>query len=168
MYDIFNFSELGSTGSPLEELAKDYKELPNKDRNKPIEFFRVDIDKLNENIISNKREGLRRENEVFDELGSKYPKSEGYIIQSEAYLRDSYGYIAHDPETMEGRRIDFVVIKKGEVVEAIEVTSNNADKVGQSAKEQRIRDNGGNYIRTEDGALAEFPHNKQTRIERRA
>ena len=107
-----------------------------------------------EGILPNKEEGLRREAEVEEELEKKYPESEGYEIVSEAYLRDSEGKIVRDPETGEARRIDFVVVKDGQVVDSIEVTSETADKTGQTAKEERIRDAGGNYIRTSDGSLA--------------
>ena len=47
--------------------------------------------------IQNKKDGLRREAEVEDELMGKYPESEGYSIQSETYLRDKDGNIAKDP-----------------------------------------------------------------------
>ena len=42
-----------------------------------------------------------------------------------------------------------------------------ADKTGQTAKEERIREAGGNYVRTSDGSLAEFPNDLHTTIERR-
>ena len=102
-----------------------------------------------------------------EELEKKYPESEGYEIISEAYLRDSEGKIVRDPETGEARRIDFVVVKDGQVVDSIEVTSETADKTGQTAKEERIREAGGNYVRTSDGSLAEFPNDLHTTIERR-
>ena len=54
-------------------------------------------------------------------------------------MRDSEGKIVRDPETGEARRIDFVVVKDGQVVDSIEVTSETADKTGQTAKEERIR-----------------------------
>ncbi|MCL2103317.1 MAG: hypothetical protein FWH25_04700 [Syntrophorhabdaceae bacterium] len=118
--------------------------------------------------IQNKKDGLRREAEVEDELRGKYPESEGYSIQSEAYLRDKDGNIAKDPVTGEARRVDFVTLDKdGNVVDSIEVTSRTADKTDQSAKEQRIRENGGNYIKTSDGKIAEIPEDVLTRIERR-
>ena len=83
------------------------------------------------------------------------------------YLRDQDGNIVKDPETGEARRIDFVVTKNGKVVDSIEVTSKSADKTEQIAKEQRIRENGGNYIRDSEGTLIEIPKNVNTRIERR-
>ena len=121
-----------------------------------------------EKFEKNKNDGARRENEVEEELKEQYPESEGYVVNKEVYLRDKDGNIAKDPETGESRRIDFVVTdKNGNVVDSVEVTSKTADKTGQSAKEQRIRDNGGNYIRTEDGNLVKIPDDVQTRIERR-
>lgn len=117
--------------------------------------------------IQNKIDGLAREHEVEKELNSKYPESEGYSVMSEAYLRDENGNIVKDPITGEARRIDFVVIKDGKVVDSVEVTSKTADKTEQTAKENRIRENGGNYIRDENGNLVRIPDEVRTRIERR-
>lgn len=117
--------------------------------------------------IKNKMDGLAREKEVAEELEKKYPKERGYDIISEAYLRDKDGHIVRDPETGEARRVDFVVVKDGKVVDSVEVTSMTADKVAQNAKEKRIRDVGGNYIRDDNGNLVEIPFSVQTRIERR-
>lgn len=127
----------------------------------------VDVGDLTEGLLFNKEEGLRREDEVEKELKKKYPESEGYTIVSEAYLRDSEGNIVKDPETGEARRVDFVVVKDGVVVDSVEVTSETANKTQQSAKEGRIRAAGGNYIRTPDGSLAQYPDNLETKIERR-
>ena len=60
-----------------------------------------------------------------------------------------------------------VVIKNGEVVDSIEVTSTTADKTAQTAKENRIREAGGTYIKSSDGTLVRIPENVSTRIERR-
>lgn len=124
-------------------------------------------EKVDHPPIQNKQDGLRREVEVEEELKETYPPEEGYSIEQEVYLRDEDGRIVKDPVTGEARRIDFVVIKDGEVVDSIEVTSKTADKTSQSAKEERIRDIGGNYIKDSDGNLVEIPANVQTRIERR-
>lgn len=118
--------------------------------------------------IQNKIDGLAREEEVSEELKEKYPPEEGYEIVSESYLRDKDGKIVRDPESGEARRIDFVIIKDGKVVDSVEVTSKTADKTAQSAKESRIRDAGGNYVRDSNGNLVEIPSTVQTRIERRA
>jgi len=161
------FTEIKETTSTLAELSKGYETLSNRELNKSLDYFSRSLDNFQEGILPNKEEGLRREAEVKEELEKKYPESEGYEIVSEAYLRDSEGKIVRDPETGEARRIDFVVVKDGQVVDSIEVTSETADKTGQTAKEERIRDAGGNYIRTSDGSLAKYPNDLHTTIERR-
>ena len=161
------FTEIKETTSTLAELSKGYETLSNRELNKSLDYFSRSLDNFQEGILPNKEEGLRREAEVEEELEKKYPESEGYEIVSEAYLRDSEGKIVRDPETGEARRIDFVVVKDGQVVDSIEVTSETADKTDQTAKEERIRDAGGNYIRTSDGSLAKYPNDLHTTIERR-
>ncbi len=160
------FTEIKETISKLAELSKGYETLPNRELNKSLDISRS-LDNLLEGILPNKEEGLRREAEVKEKLEKKYPESEEYEIVSEAYLRDSDGKIVKDPETGAARRIDFVVVKDNQVVDSIEVTSETADKTGQIAKEERIREAGGNYIRTSDGSLAKYPDDLQTTIERR-
>jgi hypothetical protein len=119
--------------------------------------------------IKNKIDGLRREAEVENDLRDLYPENEGYTLLSETYLRDADGNIAKDPVTGEARRLDFVVTDKdGSVIDSFEVTSETADKTEQSAKEFRIRNNGGEYIKVPDGNLVHFPSNIETTIERRA
>lgn len=161
------FTEIKETTSTLAELSKGYETLSNRELNKSLDIFSRSLDNFQEGILPNKEEGLRREAEVEEELEKKYPESDGYEIVSEAYLRDSEGKIVRDPETGEARRIDFVVVKDGKVVDSIEVTSETADKTGQTAKEERIREAGGNYIRTSDGSLAKYPDDLHTTIERR-
>lgn len=117
--------------------------------------------------IQNKLDGLQRERDVAQDLKKKYPSSEGYSIISEAYLRGKDGRIIKDSVTGEARRIDFVVLKNGIGFDSIEVTSKTADKTLQIAKENRIRDVGGNYIRDENGTLVTIPNSVRTRIERR-
>ena len=160
------FTEIKETTSKLAELSKGYETLPNRELNKSLDILK-NLDNLLEGILPNKEEGLRREAEVEEELEKKYPESEGCEIVSEAYLRDSDGKIVQDPETGAARRIDFVVVKDNQVVDSIEVTSETADKTGQIAKEERIREAGGDYIRTSDGSLAKYPDNLHTTIERR-
>lgn len=161
------FTEIKETTSTLAELSKGYETLSNRELNKSLDSFSRSLVNFQEGILPNKEEGLRREAEVEEELEKKYPESDGYEIVSEAYLRDSEGKIVRDPETGEARRIDFVVVKDGKVVDSIEVTSETADKTGQTAKEERIREAGGNYIRTSDGSLAKYPDDLHTTIERR-
>lgn len=117
--------------------------------------------------IQNKQDGLERERAVREELEQKYPSEKGNQIVSEAYLRGKNGNIIKDSVTGEARRVDFAVVKDGKAVASIEVTSKTADKREQTAKEERIRDAGGNYIRDNRGELVEIPSNVRTQIERR-
>ena len=117
--------------------------------------------------LQNKLDGLEREKDVAKELDEKYPPEKGYTTIPEATLRDQDGNIVKDPVTGEARRIDFAVVKDGKVVDSIEVTSKTADKSAQSAKEDRIREAGGNYIKDNNGNLVEIPKEVRTRIERR-
>jgi len=101
-----------------------------------------------------------------------YPKSEGYKIEKNVYLHDKDGNIAVDPVPGEDgkhrtRRIDFVIIKDGKVVDSIDVTSKIANKNEQMDKENRIREAGGNYIKDSEGNLIEILENFYTRMERR-
>jgi len=165
------FLEVAGLKTRLFELAADYAPLPEAELNKRIDeklsFSRMNLEDLGESIIQNKEDGLRREHDVYEDLVDKYPENKGFTIVSEAYLRNSDGYIVRDPLTDQGRRVDFAVVKNGKVVDMIEVTSLTADKTEQTAKENRIREIGGNYIRTPDGTLAEIPSGIRTRIERR-
>lgn len=149
---------------PLLGCSDDLNDYSYDNNNVLLKFGDVQESKL---PIQNKVDGLKREAEVLDELQNKYPESEGYTILSEVYLRDENGNIVKDPITGEARRIDYIVIKDGEVVDSIEVTSKTADKTEQTAKEGRIRENGGNYIKDSDGNLVKIPDDVQTRIERR-
>jgi hypothetical protein len=135
--------------------------------NERLESLRTHDVTEKQELIKNKEDGLRREKEVEKELKEKYPEEEGYTIEKEVYLRDKDGNIVRDPVTGEARRIDYVVIKDGKVVASIEVTSKTADKTEQSAKEARIREAGGNYIKDSDGNLIEIPPDVTTTIERR-
>lgn len=144
-----------------------YENSGKLDTSSPIDFSRQDEPKEKGEPIQNKVDGLRREEEVANELQEKYPEEEGYEIISEGYLRDEEGKIVKDPVTGEARRIDFVVVKDGKVVDSIEVTSRTADKTDQMTKENRIRENGGNYVKDSKGNLVEIPRDVRTRIERR-
>ena len=147
----------------IEQLQENRDNVENTNKDE----YTDNNEKENREPIKNKQDGLRREKEVEDELREKYPEKEGYKVESEMYLRDKNGNIVRDPETGEARRIDFVVTKDGKVVDSVEVTSKTADKTGQTAKEQRIRENGGNYIKDSEGNLIEIPKDVNTRIERR-
>ena len=53
-------------------------------------------------------------------------------------------------------------------MDSVEVTSKTAPKDAQSAKEERIRENGGNYVKDpETGEFIRMPDSVHTRIERR-
>ncbi len=120
-----------------------------------------------EPIKKNREAGANREELAKKELQQKFPEKEGYKIEREMYLRNAEGNIVKDPVTGEARRIDFVVNKDGKIVKSIEVTSKTAPKEAQLAKEERIREAGGNYIKTRDtGRLIEFPKDIKTEVRR--
>ena len=118
-------------------------------------------------IEANRRAGAAREEAEYGELARKYPTEEGYHIERECYLRNAEGHVVKDSEMGEARRIDFGLIKDGEVVKSVEVTSETADKTVQMAKEERIREAGGNYIRL-TGEMVPFGRNVKTEVVRRA
>lgn len=72
-------------------------------------------------------------------------------VLKERYLRDAEGKIVKDEATGKGRCIDFVIKGKdaeGRVIgKPREITSRIASKVEQLAKERRIIDAGGKYVR---------------------
>ena len=116
---------------------------------------------------TNKEAGKEREDLAYKELKEEFPENEGYKIEREQYLRDKDGNIVKDPKTGEARRIDFIIIKDGKVVKSIEVTSKTAPKDAQIAKEDRIRNEGGNFIKDRDtGQLVEIPKENKTEIRR--
>ena len=122
-----------------------------------------------EGLAANQEAGKAREKVVGDELVHEYPAEAGYHIESQRHLRDKSGEIVRDPETGESRKIDFEVIKDGEVVKSVEVTSETADKTAQTAKEVRIRDAGGNFvIDRSTGELVPFRSGVETEVVRRA
>ena len=76
---------------------------------------------VRESQLSRNREvGRMREEEAARELQTKYPTGDGYEVQRERYLVGENGNIIKDPETGGARRLDFVVIRDGKVVKAIE------------------------------------------------
>jgi len=99
-------------------------------------------------IAQNREDGMRREAQVFDSLKSEYPESDGFRVLEERYLLHENGEFASDPETGGRRRLDFVVADgSGEACRVLEVTSPVAPKELQSAKESRIREAGGTFVR---------------------
>jgi len=158
--EVFANSELGKKTQESSEKLSDEKmnrKIVSGEKN-------VIVRELSQ-IVKNKLDGCNREQEVRKDLEKKYPHEQGYSIISEAYLRDKNGNIVKDPETGKARRIDFVVVKDGKVVDSIEVTGPNVDKTRQMEQEQRVKNSGGIYIRDKDGNL--IKNNVQTRIERR-
>lgn len=118
-------------------------------------------------IEINRADGASREELAYKELQHEFPEKEGCSIQREQYLRDKDGNIVKDPVTGETRRIDFMILKEGEVIKSIEVTSRTAPKDMQMAKENRIRNEGGNFIKDRDTCqLFEMPSGTQTEIRR--
>jgi RHS repeat-associated protein len=94
-------------------------------------------------ILKNARNGGRREKEVAAQLQVENPDAK---VQNQTYLRDANGKIVKDPVTGEGRRVDHAVIN-GDTAETYETTSQTANKTAQTAKENRIREAGGVYVR---------------------
>jgi hypothetical protein len=115
-------------------------------------------------VRANQFEGARRETETLAELQAQYPNAR---IQSQVYLRTADGERALDPLTGEGRRLDFVVIEDGRVVDVVETTSMGARKAEQALKELRIRESGGTYIRDRSGKCLLDACDIMTREDRR-
>jgi len=129
---------------------------------------KINAEKI-EQINKNREDGANREGLAYKELQREFPEEKGYKIEREQYLRDQNGNIAKDPQTGEPRRIDFTASQNGKVVKSIEVTSETAPKDAQIAKENRIRDAGGNFIKDRDtGQLIEIPKDTQTEVRRYA
>jgi hypothetical protein len=164
MSEMKGFKDASDGGESKFANCKLSQNLDNKESKKDTNYDKPIVNEVNE-PIKNKRDGLAREQDVAQELEKQYPPEKGYQIVSEAYLRDKDGNIVKDSETGQARRIDFVVVKDGKVVDSIEVTSKTANKIGQCAKETRIREAGGKYINDNNGKLVEVTVN--TRIERR-
>jgi RHS repeat-associated protein len=116
------------------------------------------------NVHENAEAGKRRHQESVDELKEKHPDAS---VQTERTLRNADGTKAIDPMTGEGRRIDTVVVQDGKGVKSIETTSPTADKSKQSEKEDRIRENGGTYIRDKETRNLIDIKDVPTEIERR-
>lgn len=128
------------------------------------------LDKLDSdipNVVQNKLDGCRREEQVGRELKKMYPERKGYTVLRERELCDRDGNPVKDSATETGqkRRIDFVVVKDGKVVDMVEVTSETAPKRNQLQKEYRIRSMGGNYVKY-DGKIYHIPDNVETRVRR--
>jgi hypothetical protein len=101
-----------------------------------------------EQLTKNAKDGARREKETHDQLKQQNP---GKSVQRERYLRDKDGKIIRDPKTGEARRVDHAVIdREKERARTYETTGPDVSKVEQMAKETRIREEGGIYIRDQE------------------
>jgi hypothetical protein len=116
-------------------------------------------------INERQREGARRERETQADLEREHPDAS---VQREQLLRDASGKKVKDPLTETGRRVDHVVIKEREVARSVETTSPTADKAAQIAKEKRVREAGGNFVRDRrTGELVPVPEGVKTEVVRR-
>lgn len=95
-------------------------------------------------VQANQQAGKAREAAELADLKAKNPDAS---IQPERYLRTADGKRAVDPLTGESRRVDFAVVKDKKAIDLVETTSQTADKAAQIAKENRIREAGGTFIR---------------------
>ena len=104
-------------------------------------------------IIANSAAGRARQARVQGRLQGRFKNAS---VQKDRYLRTADGRIAKDPVTGEGRRVDHVVIENGRAKAVVETTSKTAKKNPQLAKEWRIRQAGGTFIRErQTGALVD-------------
>jgi hypothetical protein len=94
-------------------------------------------------LAENAKLGAAREAKMAEQLRRENP---GASVQNQQYLRDAKGNIVKDPKTGEARRVDHAVIKDGKAT-TYETTSKTANKDAQAAKEDRIRDAGGTFVR---------------------
>jgi hypothetical protein len=115
-------------------------------------------------IQTNSASGAAREAEELAALEAQYPTAS---VQRERYLRTAEGSRAIDPMTGEGRRIDFAVIEGSKVLDLVETTSETANKAAQIAKENRIREAGGTFIRDKISRALIDVTDIATRISRR-
>jgi len=162
--DIKESSPLQSSMETIENTSLESLRTQNE-----IATEKVNAEKKIEQIGKNREDGANREELAHEDLQREFPEAKGYKIEREQYLRDKDGNIVKDPETGEARRIDSVVTKEGQVVKSVEVTSETAPKDAQIAKEERIRNEGGNYVRDRDtGELVVMPKDMQTEVRRYA
>jgi|GEM_PF-890954 len=118
-------------------------------------------------IERNRLDGDMREVAYGTLLDNRYPEEDGYKIHPQVLLRNAEGAIVKDPVSQEARRLDFAVSKDGMIIRSDEVTSEIAPKMLQTAKEDRIREAGGNYIKDRDtGELIPFRADVRTKIVR--
>ena len=99
-------------------------------------------------IRRNAAEGARRNEIAVAELRRRHPGAE---ILTERTLLDERGEVVRAAHG--GRRLDVVVVERGQVVRVVEVTSPDHNKFAQLSREELVRDAGGNFIRGSDGRL---------------
>ncbi len=96
---------------------------------------------LSDNVVN----GARREAEVAAELVKENPSK---LVQGQRTLVDANGKKVVDPITGEGRRVDHAVIDPGtNTAKTFETTGPAVDKRLQLQKEQRIREQGGTFVK---------------------
>jgi hypothetical protein len=99
-------------------------------------------------IRRNAAEGARRQEIAMAELHRRHP---GAQILTERTLVDQRGEVVRAAHG--ARRLDVVVVERGQVVRVVEVTSPGRDKFPQLSREELVRDAGGHFIRTPDGLV---------------
>lgn len=178
----FKGKEVSIVDALKETRIKNIEESPIQDSLKAIENSSLESLKAQNELIAekinvekiaqiekNRADGTNREDLAYKELQREFPEDGGYKVEREQYLRDKEGNIVKDSETGEARRIDFIVSKDEKVVKSIEVTSEIASKDAQIAKEDRIRDTGGDFIKDRDtGQLIEIAKDIKTEVRRYA
>ena len=116
--------------------------------------------------LSNKELGIFREQRVQAKLESRFGKEN---VLREKLLLDKNGNKIIDPITEKGRRIDFIVLNNdGTAKFSVEVTSRNqvrtGGKIQQIQKENRIRREGGIFVRDPDSGRLIDVSKVRTRI----
>jgi len=97
------------------------------------------------NIENNAKAGLEREQKTHEQLVKENPGKE---VVSQRLLRDENGKVVKDQLTGEARRLDHAVLDaEARTAKTVETTGQNVDKTAQLAKESRIIEQGGQYIR---------------------
>jgi len=122
------------------------------------------INDASKGIRANQKAGALREAAEKTDLEKAFP---GASVQGQRYLRDANGKIVKDPISGEGRRVDFGVIQDGKALDMVETTSKTANKNAQILKEQRIRQEGGTFIKDKNTRELIDVGDVPTRINRR-
>ena len=104
----------------------------------------VTVGKKIHQVVKNAIAGKKREARVTAKLKAKF---KNMSVQRELSLRNADGKLAKDPVTGTGRRLDNVGIQDGEGKFTVEVTSKTANKLAQEAKEARILESGGTFVK---------------------